>query len=252
MVRSALQAAALTTTLVAAPLAGTSAAATFTVTPTQLFLGARVQSALLTIRNDSTETLRFQIAIFTWSQSPSGDLELGPTRDVVAFPALLTLAPREERHVRVGRVVGAAEREKTYRIFVEELPPVEATGPAGAGVRVLTRMGVPVFIRPEREASSAALGEVTEGGGMARFTLTNTGTVHFIPQRVMLRGVAAGKPVFEQTVESWYVLAGGTRRFEALLPAASCATVTSLVVEAVIGSSSLQQQRETPQGVCGR
>jgi len=41
-----------------------AAAATFTVDPTQIFLSGRSGSVLLTLRNESNETLQFQLSVF--------------------------------------------------------------------------------------------------------------------------------------------------------------------------------------------
>ena len=59
-------------------------------------------------------------------------IELAPTQDVVFFPALLTLKPGEERRIRVGSTAAPGSIEKTYRIFVEELP---ASGRDVGGLR---------------------------------------------------------------------------------------------------------------------
>jgi len=66
------------------PQAGAAAAATFTVDPTQIFLSGRSGSVLLTLRNESNETLQFQLSVFAWTQSPSGEMQLEPTEARVA------------------------------------------------------------------------------------------------------------------------------------------------------------------------
>jgi P pilus assembly chaperone PapD len=84
------------------PWAFIAGAATFTVEPTRIALSGRTNSVLLTLRNESTETLRFELSVFRWAQSPSGEVQLEPTEDVVFFPSLLTVGPGESRRVRVG------------------------------------------------------------------------------------------------------------------------------------------------------
>ena len=64
-------------------------AATFTVEPTQITLSGRTTSVLLTLRNESTEALRFELSAFKWAQSPSGEMQLEATEDVV----FLSIAP---------------------------------------------------------------------------------------------------------------------------------------------------------------
>ena len=79
-----------------------TSAATFRVSPVQVVFDGARSSDLLTITNQSSEELRFQITAFTWDQKPSGEMELTPTNEIVFFPALLSVAPGQERKVRVG------------------------------------------------------------------------------------------------------------------------------------------------------
>src|SRR5216684_4497892 len=92
----------------------------------------------------------FQVTSFAWSQDASGAVQLAPTEDIVFFPALLTLKPGEERKVRVAATVAAKDVERTYRIFFEELPPLERPQNLGAQVRILTKMGIPIFVAPAK------------------------------------------------------------------------------------------------------
>ena len=229
-----------------------ASAATFSVNPTQINLSARVTSALLTLRNDSDEMLRFQLSAFTWNQGVTGDIQLAATDEVIFFPALLTLAPKEERRIRIGTTATPGGQEKTYRIFVEELPSAE-TSRSGAAVRVLTKMGIPVFVRPARETATATLGDLGVRDGTLRFSLSNTGTVHIVPQRIRVRGVGArGEAVFEREVTGWYILPGGRRDFELPIPSAECARTASVQIEAAFESMSLKESLQTPAGACAR
>lgn len=229
---------------------GGASAATFSVNPTQIFLASRNASTLLSLRNDSTQTLRFELSAFAWTQNAAGEMTLEPTKDVVFFPTLLTLEPSEERKVRVGAVVPAGAREKTYRIFVKELPPVE--GASQNGVRVLTTMGIPIFVRPEKEVSSAAVNELRHTTGQLQFALSNTGTVHFVPQKIAVTGFSDGLPLFERKLEGWYVLAAGRRDYSIALPAEDCSRVTSVLVRVEFPSASVEERLQTPGGACAR
>ena len=227
------------------------AGATFTVNPTQITLTPASRSALLTLRNDSTEGLRFQLSVFLWRQSPTGAIQLEDTKDIVFFPALLALAPGEERRVRVGTTTTAEALEKTYRIFVEELPPLDRSGSA-AGVRVLTKMGVPIFVQPAKVAGRASLEDVAMREGALVFGIRNSGNVHFIPDQVSVRGYdAAGGLVFERRLDSWYILAGGVRRMTLTVARPDCVRTARLAIEVQLGGSTLNEQLQTSPGVCG-
>ena len=224
-------------------------AATFTVDPTQIFLFNRTGSVLLTLHNESTETLSFQLSVFAWAQSNSGEMQLQPTQDIVFYPPLLTLKPSETRRVRVATATNFdPAREKTYRLFVEELPPTDTP----KGVRVLTKMGIPIFMRPAKEVATASLTDVRQQDGMLKFTLANVGTVHVVPRSVKVRGFAGSAAAFEKDLDSWYVLAGGRRDFEMALPKSGCAKVTSIAVDVEFESGQVQEQLLTPSGACPR
>jgi fimbrial chaperone protein len=225
----------------------TGSAATFTVEPTQVILSARSSGVLLTLTNGGDDTLRFELSVFGWTQSPSGEVQLQPTDDIVFFPSLLTLAPHESRKVRVGSVTALGMREKTYRIFVEELPP---PAPPTSGVRVLTKMGIPIFLRPAKEVASATLSDLGQQNGTLRFSLGNAGTVHFVPTEVRVRGLDGSTEVFDHLLNGWYILAGGRREFEMMAPQADCARVTAVVVNVQFGSDTLEERLQTPNGVC--
>jgi fimbrial chaperone protein len=234
----------------AGPLVTEASASSFNVSPTQVYLSGKDSSALLTLRNDSDQPLRFQLSAFAWDQQRSGEMALAPTSDVVFFPALLTLGPREERKIRVGRVVGAGDAERTYRLFVEELPSLEAINGNGGEVKLLTRMGIPIFVRPLRETVAATISTVEHVDGALTFTITNSGTVHIVPTSIVVRGLADGRPVFEGQLQSWYILAGGLRDLAYQLPRPDCTRATALQVEVAYGSSKIDRRLDVPAGAC--
>jgi fimbrial chaperone protein len=230
---------------------GRAGAAAFSIDPTQIRLSARAPSALLTVRNESAAPVRLQISAFAWAQAASGEMQLGPTDDIVFFPALFTLAPGEARKVRVGTTAAFGSVERSYRLFVEELPGEPGARAAGTGVQVLTRMGIPVFLQPESPRASASLGGLGIRDGAVSFRLQNTGTVHFVPDTVRLRAEdGGGAAVIDQAIRSWYVLAGGTREFQVTVEPPACGQVRLLRVEVQVGDAVMRERLETPRGTC--
>ena len=212
--------------------AGTAAGSAFKVTPVRVQFNGP-SSTLLTIKNDSDEALRFQISAFAWSQDAKGGIQLGATDDVTFFPALLTLQAGEERKVRVATVVKPADVEKTYRIFFEELPPLETPKQsAGAQVRILTRMGIPIFVTPEKATAAAVVENARVQGGHVMFDVRNGGNMHFAVQSVKVKGVSStGETLFDKQVEGWYVLPGSPRTYDLEMPAGVCSKLKSVSLE---------------------
>jgi len=234
-------------------LAGRADASSFTVNPIKVFLSDKDQSALLTLQNQSTEELRFKVLVQEWKQSPQGEMQLADTKDIVVYPGLLTLAPGAERKLRVGSTVQAGAAEKTYRVFVEELPPLRsAKENTKSEVRVLTKMGIPIFVRPAKPVSMGTV----EGMGLAKgsltFTLKNTGNVHFLVQSVEVKAMdAAGANTFEKSVEGWYVLSGGTRIWQLEIPKAACLKSKKLSVEVQTAENKFDGKLDVQPAGCG-
>jgi len=225
-------------------------AGAFSVLPIQVRLSSRAPSALVTLRSQSAEPLRFQLSVFVWDQSPHGEMQLTPTEDIVFFPSLLTLAPGEARQVRIGAATPAVATEKTYRIFVEELPPFEASNPASQ-IRVLTRMGIPIFLEPVKLVPGGRIEAMACSHGQVSFQVKNMGNVHFVVQSVRLNGLnAAGASLFDRQLAGWYVLAGGSQVYELQLPTEDCSKIKALAVEVQTEQDTFKDRYELPPGAC--
>lgn len=233
--------------------AGAARAATFTIDPISISLSTARKSALLTIENTSGEPLRFELGLYSWAQNPSGEMDLGPTSDIVFFPALLTIPPAEKRVVRIGTEIPSRAVEKTYRLFVEELPPLETqTDQASqATVKILTKMGVPVFIRPEKPVVAGRIAKLLLQARKLSFEVENSGNVHFVVQSLAVTGrSASGKELFKHPFEGWYVLAGGSRVYELELSEENCAELKSLSVEARTAEKTFDERLDVPPDGC--
>lgn len=209
-------------------------ASTFSVDPIEVTLNRGNSSASIAITNQSPQKLRLQVTGFAWQQSPSGEMRLTPTDDLVFFPQLLEIDPGDTKRIRVGVTAAQTALERSYRIFMEELPSLESViAPKQNTITLRMKIGVPVFVRPNAApAPSGAVRDAAAGNGALSFDVLNTGNTHFAIQSVHVVGKdAAGAPVVTNDLSGWYVLAGGTRRFSIPLQKDRCAALRSLVVQ---------------------
>lgn len=236
-----------------AALAARAEASSFTVNPIKVVLSDKEQSALLTLQNQSNEELRFKILMQAWTQNPQGEMQLADTKDIVVYPGLLSLPANSERKLRVGATVPAGPSEKAYRVFVEELPPLRsAKEPSKSEVKVLTKMGVPIFLRPAKVGAAGSVDGMTLAKGALSFTLKNSGNIHFLVQSVSVKATdAAGASTFENTPEGWYVLAGGTRVWQLDIPKDACAKSKKLTVEVQTTEGRFAGKMDVQASGCG-
>lgn len=224
----------------------------FNVSPLKIVLSGKSSSALLEITNQSAESLRLQLSVSAWDQSPTGEILLGATDDIILFPPLLTIEPGELRKIRLGAVTTRGAAEKTYRVVLEELPTMKSSSTGGGQVRVLTRMTIPVFLDPSQVVSSGQIEGLTMRNATASFEIRNNGSTHFTPQHIRLTGKGAGgQAVAKHEISGWYILAGGTRRFDVPLSPADCRRLKSLAVEAQTEAGPLNAEVEVGPNGCG-
>jgi fimbrial chaperone protein len=228
-----------------------ASAASFTVSPTQVVLTSKATSALLTLRNESSETIRFQLSVFSWDQGATGDMDLKPTTDIVFFPKLVSLSAREERKIRIGTESAFGTSERTYRIFVEELPSIAKPDQSSSGVSMRTRMGIPIFLQPDATRIDGAVTGLSLDRSSVLVRVENKGTVHFVTGSVHVTGATSnGVLVFDKVVNGWYVLAGKGQSYEIPLTPAECGSAVALTVEVTIGETTLRERAQRPADGC--
>jgi fimbrial chaperone protein len=236
--------------LVALALVPTGAgAAAVEVTPIRLDFTRAAPNGLLTLKNGSGAPARYQLRAYGWEESPQGEMVLSEAKDLSVFPALLQLAPGESRKVRVGTTATPGAKERTWRVFAEELPEA-VEQPKGATVRILTRVGIPVFLEPLLVESRTAV-VLGAAGGKLEVRLRNSGTAHVRPTAInLLLTNEAKERVHEEKLNAWYVLAGSERVYAVTVPVAVCAIVRRAEVIALVDGKQLVGVLDLESGAC--
>jgi len=226
-------------------------ASSFQVNPIRITLTPQGSSSLLAVRNDGNERLRLQVDFYAWDQSKQGEMILNPTDDLVVYPSLLTVDAGNERNVRVGTKSPVVSKEKSYRIFFEELPP--ATKRVDSGIRILTRIGVPIFVQPQRPKPHALIENLGVHKSEILFEVINPGNVHFIPRAIRIKGTdSTGINALERNLDPWYILAGGSRQYRLEISPSDCSKIKDLTLEVELEERILRQQFSLPANSCSR
>ena len=110
--------------------------------------------------------------------------------------------------------------------------PSNAERPVAAGIAMLTRLNVPIFVQPSNRQLKATLERPRVSSGVATIALANAGSVHITPTRYTLTALAADQtPLWRLDLRVWYVLRGERQEQRVPLDAAACRGVASLVAE---------------------
>lgn len=195
---------------------GPAHAGSFQVNPIRVDMSKGAASAAITLRNDGDEPIVVQSSIVGWSQD-NGQDAYAPTNEALVTPPIMTVAPGGEQIVRVGLRRGPdAQRELTYRLYLQEVPPPPK--PGFTGLQVALRVGLPVFVAPV-----AATVRRLEWSAQIRpdgivLSAQNTGNTHVQVTDFELRPLDAVEPVARQSSLA-YVLAGQRRTWTLPVPA---------------------------------
>jgi fimbrial chaperone protein len=233
--------------------ASSARAATFDVAPISLKLPAKALSGTLVVTNRGKESARFHVTAFAWEQAPNGDMVLTPTKDIMFFPAMLTLNAQESRNLRVGVNIKPGAVERTFRVFVQELPALHTADHHDSGkVSVLVKMGIPVFVEPTTAPKpSPSLSALSLQRAKFSFNANNTGNTHYLPLEIKVKAKDGSKVLATLEPGAWYVLAGKKDSYSVSLPTEACLALKSIVVEmkshgGAMTTATLENARCTP------
>lgn len=199
---------------------GTALAGSFKVAPIKLFFDAKTKSAVVHVSNRDQEKSTLQLEALEWTQDGQGADQYAPTQDIVFFPKIMTLEKGEEKIVRVGYQVGPQKKEKTYRLYLEELPVSE---PGEIAVKTVLRLGVPIFIDPIEPHRKSVIDKVEVQAGAIGVTVKNIGNQHVLVSRIKATALSGAEAeTFSKEVGGWYVLPGAAKTFYVDIPRDAC------------------------------
>lgn len=153
-------------------------------------IGVRLRSPddrqVITVTNRGKAELTMEAETVDWTQA-DGEDRYAASAGLLANPPLFTLQPGQSQIVRVGlRTPQPIQQESAYRIFLREVP--SATSGPGS-LKVLLRLGLPVFVAPRKVDDHVEWSAKREPNGNISVFARNVGNVH---RQVTHLGVAPG------------------------------------------------------------
>jgi fimbrial chaperone protein len=234
-------------------------AADFQIQPTTLELTGGARSGAFSVINNGNEKINFQISVKEWTQDANGKDVYTDTKDIIFFPKIMTTGPNEQRAIRIGLKAPLSVNEKTYRLFVEEIPsPKKETMTTGkgkikAGITIAFRFATPIFVKPRKEQQSALVDKIGMSKGLVKASIKNTGNVHIKVQSVTIRGKASdGRELFSKDVAGWYILHGMSATYETAVPRAVCEGLATIDVIAKSEDLMINGAVNVKKGMCAR
>ncbi len=219
------------------------------VTPIRIDLDKNAKSGVAMIVNEGTDKLNVQMKAFEWTQDTEGKDVYKETEDLIFFPKIMTIEAREDRILRAGIKIPAVAKEKTYRLFIEEIP--EPKKSEGVNVAIAIRFGLPIFVQPLKAELKGEMPKVELSKGIVSVTVKNIGNVHFMIDTVSIRGKDDnGEGVFVKDINGWYLLSDATRIYSAEVPQDICGNLSKIDVQVITDKFTLNGKADVDNTMC--
>lgn len=205
--------------------------------------------ASLTVTNKGEEKVAVQVDVVEWTQDPNGNEVYKPTKDIAFFPKIFSLEPNKDAIVRLGWPGKQPEGEKTYRVFLRELP---VSKPGQTAVRTAIQITLPVFIPGMKETKTPAEIEKTElVNGTLIVKVKNSGNTHIMASKIKAVGLdESGEEAFRKEITGWYVLSGISRVFPVEIPSEGCLKAKIIKVTVEDENSKTEASLKTDAVMC--
>jgi fimbrial chaperone protein len=196
-------------------------AGNFAVSPIRLDFDRTTKTGVITITNDDDDKLQLQMKAFEWTQDADGKDKYEETDDLIFFPKIATVEKGEQRLLRTSYKIPATEKQKTYRLFIEEIPGPQKTPVQGAQIAVAVRFGVPIFLKPLKEEVKGEVDSVKYADGKLNVKINNTGNTHFFINNIQLK---SGEKIAED-IKGWYLLNNAARTYSFAMTPQACSAL---------------------------
>lgn len=206
------------------------------VLPVNIFFAPGQRATSLTVTNQGKSETAIQIRVYAWDQK-EGEDRLTASGEVVASPPLATMAPGATQVVRLVLRQFPQEREATYRILLDQIPP-----PAEPGVvHIVLRMSIPIFVQPAIRSFADVQFHLERSDGQIYLVGYNAGNLHESIRDIML-STSDGRKLKEDSNTSPYILSGATRRWHIAAPDSLPLSVETLQLTAHANARAIEEQ----------
>lgn len=210
MALSAFRPAAVSLLLLVAG-AEAAAAASLEVFPVRVSLGPETPHQAISLRNRGSRDALIQAEVMAWTQDRGRD-GYSPSSELLVNPPIFTVPAGGSQVIRIGldRPV-PPDRELAYRLFLQEVPVDEAVG-TGLGMRMVLRLGIPVFVAPSAAIGKSLLWSAfRSANGEIGVRLRNEGNLHIQVSSLTLMSPGPNGQTLGRQAMNGYVLPGGTQ-----------------------------------------
>jgi fimbrial chaperone protein len=233
-------------------LAASAQAGQFGVTPMGIELDRKVKSGVITLTNEGDDKNTFQLQVSEWTHDAEGKETYTDTTDIIFYPKIVSIEPKGQQVVRIGFKGALPEQERSYRIFIREIPNPSSDEIKNRTVVFLKmQFALPIFVSPAVASVKAKFDELALSRGDLRAVLKSTGNKHVKFSKIVVRGYSTtDQKIYETETSGWYVLSGRIRSYRFPIPADACEHLSRIDIEAIAERITVNGSVNVQSGAC--
>ena len=209
-------------------LSGIANATPFQVTPMRLELESGGKIGSVSVFNSGDEPLNVQIKAKRWHQdSQTGADKLEATKELIFFPKIVKIPAHGSQDIRVGYQGEVKGHERSYRLFVRELPVKK---PGLSGAQFVLQISMPVFIYPvgAEKPRQPDMRGIQVHDGQLMLEAVNESPRYYSLNKIEVVGKHGDKQVLSDEKAGWYVLSGSKKLFPLGIDQGQCLTMDTI------------------------
>lgn len=225
----------------AASLSCTTLASAQTITPVLLQLGAKQRIASVSVRNTSAKPVHYQSQLLAWQQL-AGEDRFEESRDLLVVPPIARIEPGATQVFRLMLRQPPTEREKAYRLILEDVSALTQQEVPEMAVMLRVRHSLPVFVAgSEAPRPRVRVLPCVDAASPGCIRIENDGNRHVAVRSVSLRGADWQSDV---PLGASRVLAGSWMQWSVPLPAGASRpfALSALTTEGPLTADSLARR----------
>jgi fimbrial chaperone protein len=223
--------------------------ANFSLNPIRIYFDGSSKTNILSITNNSDENIAVQLRAYKWSQNEKGENTYDLTKDIVFFPKIANIKKGEKKIVRLGTRIPQGQQEKTYRLYIEEIPDRKKTD--NTAVNIVMKVGVPIFLAPVTAQPKGLVREMNLDKGSFHARLINEGNVHFILRSINVSGHNdSGEEIFKEEIGGRYLHYGNSKDVAFDIPQESCVNIKTLDLEMNTDKLTVREKIDVTREMC--
>lgn len=184
-----------------------TAAANIGISPTQINLSPSSKTGVVTVLNKGEKTVNLQLDAKSWDMDENGKFIETDTGDFVFYPKVIAIKPQEQASIRVGYTSDFPKTEKSYRLFIEEVPEITQAEPEKSKVNIglvsVLRLSLPLYVVPVNEipAPQVELSEIKAEKSIVKIGIKNPTAYHVTLKKIAVKLLKGNSTLVEKTLE---------------------------------------------------